>query len=491
MKAVQKLFVRNEIKKIFQQGSSQVILLTVVFGLLIVALNQSIIGIKRIDEKYNNPFATYIQVSTPKDKNFDRTTGIKKIVNDFLRDSTKKSFGIEKIGEVSEENWGFINPWLGKLKNAKGRTYNVHDKLFEELTTSTGGNLVRLVNLENNEINSTYSVVVTEGLVNSLGFDPATIERIPLKLFDQDFVLLPVKAVVKNMPQFADFMVSDDFSFINSFRLEETNFASLGGANKFAVLGIKDSLPLVETIKKHLPDVEEVNCNKIMIDRDHVFTACTFSLTEYLTESSKRDITTKIKESNTEKLFNQYTLAYVDVDTTQRFASDLLEFKFSSLDSIIPFQEYSRLKGLDPDMQLVKIRQLFAEVSSISNVLGFGFLLFSIMMLVIFTQSFITRHIDEIRPNLGTLMAYGMPGKVIINTYQKVILIIYMVALLAGTVLAIIVSFLLKIFFKMEVLFGYQIFLVLIIAIIITLYYSKIVISKIFRKTPGDLIYKR
>ncbi len=493
MKPVKDLFVRNELKKIFQHGISQVVLLTIVFALLIVALNQSIIGIKRIDEKYNNPFATYIQVSTRSlnNKARDRTTNIKKIIEDFGRDSIKKSFAIEKIGKVSEEYWPFINPWIGKLKKVKGRTYNVHDKLFTELTSSVGGNLIKLSNLKEDEINKIYSIVVTEGLVKDLGFDPNTIEKIPLKLSEDDFVLLPVKAVVKNMPQFADFMISNQFSYIWNLSLDQSNYANLGSSNKLQVLGIKDSAQLSQAIEAYLQGVEGIEYQAIVLDKDHIFTSNTFSLGDYPTETEKKDTISKIKALTKERIFNQYNLTYVEVDSTEEFASDLLEFKFSSLDSIVPFQQYSTEAGLDPDMQLVKIRQLFAEVSSISNVLGFGFLLFSIMMLVIFTQSFISRHIDEIRPNLGTLMAYGMPGKVIISTYQKVIFIIYLFALVAGSLLAVVISVLLNKTFGMQILLGYQIFVVLIIAILITLYYSKLVISKIFKKSPGDLIYKR
>ena len=61
MKAIRNIFVKNEIAKMVRHSKNQFILLCLVFALLIIALNQSIFGLQKINQKYNNPFANYIQ----------------------------------------------------------------------------------------------------------------------------------------------------------------------------------------------------------------------------------------------------------------------------------------------------------------------------------------------------------------------------------------------------------------------------------------------
>jgi len=61
MKDIINIFTKNEIKKVWKNSRSQIILLCLMFGLLILALNQSIFGLAQINEKYTNPFVNYIQ----------------------------------------------------------------------------------------------------------------------------------------------------------------------------------------------------------------------------------------------------------------------------------------------------------------------------------------------------------------------------------------------------------------------------------------------
>ncbi|MBK8844587.1 MAG: hypothetical protein IPO33_18015 [Saprospiraceae bacterium] len=161
------------------------------------------------------------------------------------------------------------------------------------------------------------------------------------------------------------------------------------------------------------------------------------------------------------------------------------------MDSVQCFSKLVCKTILEPDMRIIKSRHLFAEVGAISKVLAAGFILFSLLMLFIFTNSFISRHIEEIKPNLGTLLAYGMPGSLIVNNYLTVIFIVYSAAFLVGLVLSLIVSYLLQLVFQVPFIFNYQIPAMLCVAIFITILYSRSVIIKIFTKTPGDLIYKR
>jgi len=493
MKEIRSIFIKNEIKKLFQHGRSHFILLGIVFSLLIIALNQSIFGLKALNEKYNNPFANYIQVATPKNTDLDRENLAKTLIQKFSAEPLKGKLGISRINELSYEFMPFCNPAIDKVKTYKGRTYSKDDPLYQELVKASGDNIITTNKIEEDDITGQYGVIITENMVLDLGYDPRSIKTVPLKLGGKEFVLVPVIVVVKYLPQFSDFMITEDFSYINNQSIEQTNFVDLGSSNFYSIASFNDTSKVLEDARKVLKkDFKDVQCKLIDIDQLNKVSVCEFQLNEYLSAEDKEDMTASLNTGNNkDKLYNFYTLHYVNTENAEKFAPDYLEFQFASLDSIKAFQEVCMQNSLDPDMQIIKSRHLFAEVGSISRIVSGGFILFSILMLFIFTNSFISRHIEEIKPNLGTLLAYGMSGKMIVNNYLIVIFIIYFAAFVIGLVLALFFGLILYFTFSVPIIYNYRVVLLVFIGILITLIYSRSIIFRIFNNTPGDLIYKR
>lgn len=236
-------------------------------------------------------------------------------------------------------------------------------------------------------------------MVLDLGYDPRSIKTVPLKLGGKEFVLVPVIVVVKYLPQFSDFMITEDFSYINNQSIEQTNFVDLGSSNFYSIASFNDTSKVLEDARKVLKkDFKDVQCKLIDIDQLNKVSVCEFQLNEYLSAEDKEDMTAGLNAGNKkDKFYNFYTLHYVNTENAEKFAPDYLEFQFASLDSIKAFQEVCMQNSLDPDMQIIKSRHLFAEVGSISRIVSGGFILFSILMLFIFTNSFISRHIEEIK----------------------------------------------------------------------------------------------
>jgi len=422
MKDIINIFTKNEIKKVWKNSRSQIILLCLMFGLLILALNQSIFGLAQINEKYTNPFVNYIQVATPIFSE-DRDQTIKDIITTFNKSDIKSKLKIESLSEIHYDYITFTNPESGKVKTYKGRTFQVNDDLYNEIVKKEE-NIIIKRNLSDNNINKQYGIIVTEALVKELGYDPESIQFLPLKLEERNFVLLPINTVVKNLPQFSDFMISEDFSHINNESIDKTNFANFGPSNQTTILTFNDTLGLIKQAKSEIGKVQSSKCRPITIDKSNTAYACSFSTEDYKDLYEKADI---IRDLNNKKnkesyRYSFYSLDYVDVDKSQKFAADYLEFKFASLDSIKVFQQYCLQNNLEPDMQIINSRQIFSEVGTISRVLAIGFILYSIFMLYIFTESFISKHISEIRPILGTLVAFGMSSAIIKKVYLRVIL---------------------------------------------------------------------
>lgn len=94
-------------------------------------------------------------------------------------------------------------------------------------------------------------------MVIDLGYDPYTVRMIPMKLEAKEFVLIPVHTVVKNLPQYSDFMVSDDFSYINNQSIDKTNFANLGGSNRYTLISMSDTASIIKRAHQILKNIDE------------------------------------------------------------------------------------------------------------------------------------------------------------------------------------------------------------------------------------------
>ncbi len=321
MKAIRNIFVKNEIAKMVRHSKNQFILLCLVFALLIIALNQSIFGLQKINQKYNNPFANYIQVATPKNVDQDREAMVKSIVQKFSSEPLKSRLKIEKVNELHYEFIAFSNPKTGMAKTYKGRTFTEGDQLYKELTGSASENIIQSLKLEKTDVNKQYGIIVTESMVIDLGYDPYTVKMIPMKLEAKEFVLIPVHTVVKNLPQYSDFMVSDDFSYINNQSIDKTNFATLGSSNRYTLMSMLDTASIIKRAHQILKNIEEEKCTILQIDKSNKLYSCEFTLSDYWSFTDKMDRTTEINNKQVEKnlLYNKYTLDYVETESVKTF----------------------------------------------------------------------------------------------------------------------------------------------------------------------------
>ena len=508
MKDLKSLFLRNEIKKLLKHNRNQLMVLCLVFTLLIIALNQSIFGLQNINERYSNPFVKYIQVNTP-----TRTDGVNSreeivtgIVNDFSNETVKKRFQLNEVRELDFQWIYFMNPENGLIIQKKGRTYDKVDALYTEVTNPSSANLIHIVPVDSSILEAVssdgqdtatanqFGVIITENLCKELGYDPMTIRMIPMRVPEKNFVLLPVKAVVKSLPQFCDALITNEHSFALSNEIGETSWVSFAHGRMFSVISAGDS----GTVRKLMEEVQDLKGTKstikqLNIDGSSKLNRYDYELPTYAIDKAALSTIIERLNGKNNRIYPGFYLNYMDSSRNleRAFAADFLEFRFNNLDSIKSFQKTCLDKyKMEADMQIINISNLFGEVGKISTFLGFGFIIFSMLMLLIFTNSFISRHIEDIKPNLGTLLAYGMPFKLINDTYLQLIFVIYLFALSVGIVLSLILSFVM-ILFEINFTWDIRIILFLIVIILFTLWYSKSVIAKIFNSTPGDLIYKR
>ena len=139
-------------------------------------------------------------------------------------------------------------------------------------------------------------------------------------------------------------------------------------------MSMLDTASIIKRAHQILKNIEEEKCTIPQIDKNNKLYSCEFTLSDYWSFTDKMDRTTEINNKQVEKnlLYNKYTLDYVETESVKTFTPDYLEFKFVSLDSVQVFQQACLQNNLEPDMQIIKSRHLFAEVGAISKVLAAG-----------------------------------------------------------------------------------------------------------------------
>lgn len=181
---------------------------------------------------------------------------------------------------------------------------------------------------------------------------------------------------------------------------------------------------------------------------------------------------------------------------------DILSLKID-LDSISTFQEYLIERwGLELDMDQAEAKKNYSIISFLTVFLIVSLIGFAVFAIVLYCYNLMRNHLNKIRMNLGTLLAFGMEPGFLIRAY----LFIQIRMLLTASLFALI----LVVFFETIVRFAIRpesdklgflnnlstftnswLWLALAILFIISFITFRVQLKRFLSYPPGDLIYGR
>ncbi len=182
---------------------------------------------------------------------------------------------------------------------------------------------------------------------------------------------------------------------------------------------------------------------------------------------------------------------------------DNLTITFSDLDSIGSFQR-DLVKRFKVELDLDRVRSMenFAIISGLSLFLIVALVLFSALSILVFLYNLLQNHLERIKMNLGTFMAFGLPESFLYKGYLRIIRKLLFRAMLASMVTLALLEGLVWMLVKADVkmpdllagltvvgnpwLYGTLAFL-LIAGFLIFRWQLR----RFLNNTPGDLIYGR
>lgn len=514
LKEYLRLLALRESKVVLGHKYVNLWLLTIVLVATFVSIAFSNGSMIYLDEKMNDPFTNWVNV--------ERSFGDDRL-DDFREDLSQQElrdrFGYDDVQGDCVDRYTFVG---------KGnKTYNFDIRFFERLQSK----LVSAILSEDNVIegcamstdkltDQSLGVIITLDMLNKLGYSrdsiPAYIDfrtsslgadTFGIEIIEEKYAAapLPLLGVVKRLPMNMDAVASlylheqyqdakhplnlNNESYVRNLvyyvptHLVEDFKASVP---RIAPYGVKrvEALPY----KKGVEYITPWQDGEIMLVYVPDASVSTASLIQF-----GKSIQERYADWGVKRVF-QYKV--VDKPLKER---DYLSVSFHRLDSIRAFEQFAKEEyNVEIEMSQVSSKENFNAVSVMANILSWAMIVFSIVCIIMFIVNMLQSYFQKVKRNMGTFKAFGISSAELINVYILILLAIVVSAIVISLSVTWLIQLSLPMFgllkdgqFNYLALWNMKTVWSVIIVIVATIITVRIVMSRLLRQTPGDLIYDR
>lgn len=526
LKEYQKLLMRREGSSVTGRHAVNLWLLVIVLTTTFLAIAFSAGSIAYLNEKMNDPFTNWVNISTfgtskSEGENYIDISALKDTLNE---ESIRQRFGFDGW---QTEVLSSIN-----IDTKDGKSYFPCSTLYYEDMSS---DLIKAVLSEENVVeqfaispdsigNSSIGLISTLENLEKLGY---RIDDIPSYLGYHSHspgadtlgfhitetsygrAPLPLLAVVRRLPMNME-MIGSKYLFMSyhsgsshmPFNLNDRDYARelrffVPDGMDFSQEKVNGILP--SALRPYVSNVQQ--SEKRVQDRLHNWCKGKVWMVYLRDASVPYDEIGKIEQSILDAYASQKVdrVYYYKLDETYSSTSSLydniISVHFTRLDSIRAFESYVKRKaGFQIEITQVKSKENFNAVSVMAIVLSAAMLIFSIVSIIIFIVNMMQSYFQKVKRNLGTFKAFGLSTGGLIKVYVLIIMGIVCTALAIAMVIVWIIQTTLPL---RDGQFGYlqlwnEMTLWAVIIIIASALISVIIVmQRLLRQTPGDLIYDR
>jgi len=494
----EKLFFLNEFNDLTGKSRKSIVALSLILALTISALGYAIGGLKYLKERMDNPFTNWV--------NLPISNSYKSKVNRldvyFEDQNNLDSFDLRNITKYKIESRESFNMEDGLAYPLKTRTVGLEEDILKEILKA--GNVVSGYSYKGGELEfPKCGVIIKEqALRDNLAYTSGqSIDKIPM--VTPEFVFFPeVVAVVKELPNLCNMLMSSHYSNLLNSNPGETGFVQMNPVNIMQFVGRfsdKDEEGNKSKIEKVFSDyaIDEIVFEKIKLDESNSIDQFTITLLDFLDFDEIKDISKELEDQNIMKSPRPRYKSECNIgDYSNLKNPHYVAFNFHKLDKVRDFNEFLKVDprfGMEISMDQVESKENFALVSKLTGLMALILLAFSILSIVFYINSLLTTHLEGIKNNLGTLKAFGLNNRFLVSTYIKIIILFILISIFIGFLISFVIKGLEVGFSRIAVidLFDYKIFLTILVILIFSSWTSYRAIKKILLKTPGDLIYNR
>lgn len=516
-----KLFLLREGKVVLGRHFSNIWLLTAVLAATFFAIAFSNGSLTFLSDKMKDPFINWVDIKNDSDED------LSKLKIELGDPENAEKFHYKGYEYGYEFSYFFFGKDDEEHEYLRGRYF---DQMNSDLISAilspdnvVGGNAVR--SLEDIP-DTTIGIIITSKALSLLGYDsvPAYLDlyfhstgadKLGIPTFDDRArAPLPVLGVVRRLPGNVDFISSTFFykqytNSVHTFNLFNKEYA--GSLCYFVPAGIDlDGFNAdLETALSARTDVS------FGIDTDGFYPEEQFSFKNRVGEDTYanyvRVIVTDtlsisfdaIRETNDELLAKYgpsdvHRLYPYNYDEGYSTKAPYLSVHFENLNAIAAFQSFVNQFGVEIEMTQINAKENFNSVSLLASVLSWAMIAFAIICILLFLINLLQSYFQKVRKNIGTFKAFGISNGELMTVYMIImtVLVVVSVGIAFGLVMAIqeilpaagilkdgVYNYLSLICAQT----GYSI-LIILVSSLLTVF---LLMKRMLRSSPGDLIYDR
>ena len=505
-----KKFAKPELKSIAGKRYSNLLVLSTMLILSMMAIGLGEGAISYLDEKMNNPFVSFVNVKIPSDnpfqipeiKEFHNEAEIKRLKEDssYVKSSLNDYYGFKEPYPVYDDWANFTNLDLNITENAKVRRGSESDPIYEFILKED-----KTTASNNFDFDGWGCVVSLDYLTNKnkLKFEDKNSSFLNLRKSvngEHTHFSVPIQGFVKSFPDEIDVLLGEklfealqDPDFWTSLEYQDSNRTS------YLQYYVFNNIPLKKYLVEN--DFKEIEYDDIIHEGGKMFKL------DNLTLNQRTQIINKLPD-----IANSFNVLDFNLVNLPRFklelTPELYVFEFyDKLDRISDFNVFLKKKtiydkkSLEIDMRIIESKKNFDLFNKLANLLSLALIFFSIFSIVLYITNLIVSHISKNKKNLGTLKAFGLSNNNIILIYSAIsialitisFIISFFISALIGNMLVSLIanyfeigdaSSLNYISYPVHVLAAFFIVLPS-VAIYFKLWWN------LRESTPGDLIYGR
>jgi hypothetical protein len=486
------LFKKGEKAEIYGARNFNFKVLVVILTFTFCAIGGANLSLSYLEDRMSDPFVNLLSIDVPSSK----ARMVEQLKQQLSIDSIKRNYQYASVTNYVEFPVAFSGP--SRTKWVKGRSIEINNPILERLVDSD--NLIVGNGFQNdNEV----GLIISQRLLDELGYD-ALPSHIPMRFNELD-VPIPIRAVVKELPEL-NYFIASPFFFFQRTQLGGTAFDVIRNRKlNLFFPGIEDEALLFQ---KRLESFFVQNEKYKSWDAEilkRVNSESYFSGTEYTLEffgfraeksTDYDDLMRDLKNEIDGDYIRYYDYNFNNFPSTFRIEPDKIAINFVSLEKVRAFQNYLYdAMQIEVDIAKVRDKENFVFVEVLTTTISLLLIFFSIVSICFYLYNLLKNHLQKIKPNLGTFLAFGLDPAYLYHLYRDLLLRFVIravgLSLVISFIVLLCVSMVTNSLANYAALFDWKLLVTLIVLIGSFYFIFKLTIQNILSKTPGDLIYDR
>ena len=510
-----RLFVKREGKVVLGKHYSNLWLLFGVLTATFLAISFSNASMHYLDFKMNDPFINWVDIKNEHGE--DDFSGLESALADDDMMLKYHYDGYQSDYYFNYNFWGADRNTIHYFRCRffeKIRSNELIDAILDKdnLVGEWGIDPIRLTD-------DSFGIIITEDAFEKLGYEEAPSYvyyarpcsgadtlGFSLGVEAHGYVPLPLLGVVKRLPGGIDiistkyFYEQDNNTINNPLHLNNLSYAS----------SLYYFIPEGVDLNAFMEDLE-TEAQKKLVDKFSITVQDLPSMTTYKPGVfvSLRGVFGPLPYQDVAALHAGISPEYESEGVFRVFDYNVCEYEldekaflsvyFNDLDVIREFETFVKEEfKVSIEMSQINAKENFNAVSLLANILSWSMIVFAIICIILFLVNLLQSYFQKVKRNLGTFKAFGISNAELISVYVLIMIATVLSAVAMSLALTYSIELLLNVagimkdgsFSYMELWSSKTLCSIIIIltASISTVY---LVMHKLLKTTPGDLIYDR